>query len=71
MVEMLNLVEKTTGVQAFLIPLPVVQPPEAVKSLFCFVFICSLLETGNYFMVSNNNTSSKSPGVPRLRFSCS
>lgn len=36
MVEMLNLVEKTTGVQAFLIPLPVELPPEAMKSLFCF-----------------------------------
>lgn len=38
MVEMLNLVEKTTGVQVFLILLPVVQPPMAVKSLFCFYF---------------------------------
>lgn len=33
---MLNLVEKNTGIQAFLIPLPVVQPPEVLKSLFCF-----------------------------------
>lgn len=36
MVEMLNRVEKNTGIQAFLIPLPVVQPPEMLKSLFCF-----------------------------------